>query len=800
MWTELRSTLRALWRAPGFTAVAVLTIAIGIGANTALFSVVYGVLFRPLDYRDASRLVSVNAERTFAGRPTPVTSNFSYSDLAAWQSTGQAFESLAMSASANARFQNPSGSEVISIASVSRDFFSMLDGRVVLGRGLGPADDSTPAVVVSQRLWLRVFGGATSIGDARVVLDDQPYAVVGVADGTFQIPSARVDVWRPVGFARTLNPQLTMPRAGGFRLFARLEPNATMRDAQVQADAASRAIDPNLRSTIRPLRDVFLPDSARSTLLVLWAAVGLVLIVSCVNVTNVILTRDTARSRELAVRLALGASRGRLWRQSIGQNVILAAAGAIGGAALAVGILRVLRTFPPASIPRLDFVRIDAPVLLFSCLVALMVAGVVSLLSASPPADAAASLRTSVFAATGGRRARRVRQTLVIVEISVAVVLLAGAALIGRSLASLLNVDLGIANRQVAAAPIEVSFGRTMSLADQQQVVNRVVDRVRALPGVIAAGAGAGLPPNLTRARITINEFDEAVGKPANYMVDAVPATPGYFSALGLRLREGRLFTDSDDSSHAAVMLITRTTARQVFGNQSPIGRVLHIPVLTDSGSGNAAVTVVGVLDDVRYSGLDAQATGVVFRPFAQQAWSSMFVVAQTSGDAGALAPAMRRAISSVDPSIAVYSIDTLDALVAGAAAQPGFRASVLTGLALVAVTLAGLGLYGVVAFAVTQRTRELGVRIALGADSRAIVRLVVGDTLRLAAFGIAAGLAMAFVSARFLSSLLFGIAPGDPLSFAGTTVVLVIVAVTAAVAPARRAIRVDPLVSLRSE
>jgi hypothetical protein len=283
-------------------------------------------------------------------------------------------------------------------------------------------------------------------------------------------------------------------------------------------------------------------------------------------------------------------------------------------------------------------------------------------------------------------------------------------------------------------------------------------------------------------------------------MVDAVPATPEYFSALGLRLREGRLFTDRDDSGHPPVMLITRTTARQVLGTQSPIGRVLHIPVLTDAGTGNAAVTVVGVVDDVRYSGLDTQPTGVVFRPFAQQAWSSMFVVAQTSGDAGALAPTLRRAISSVDPSIAVYSIDTLDALVAGAAAQPGFRASVLAGLALVAITLAGLGLYAVVAFAVTQRTRELGVRIALGADSRAIVWLVVGDTLRLTAFGIAAGLTVAFVAARLLSSLLFGIAPDDPLSFAGTTVVLVIVAVSAAVVPARRALRVDPLVSLRSE
>jgi putative ABC transport system permease protein len=800
MWTEIRSTLRSLWRAPGFAAVAILTLALGIGANTALFSIVYGVLFRPLDYRDASRLVTVRAERTFSGRPAPVLSNFSYPDLATWETAGQAFESIAMSASASALIASPNGNEVIASASVSPSFFSTLDGRLRLGRGLGPADENAPSVVVSRGLWRRVFGDAASLDGARVTLDGQPYAVVGVADDTFQVPNARTDVWRSVGFARTINPQMVRPRAGGFRLFARLKAAASMPDAQAQADAASRAIDPNLHSAVQPLRELFLPESARSTLLVLWAAVALVLIVSCVNVTNLILTRDTARSRELAVRQALGASRGRLWVRSLGQNVTLALGGAIGGTLVAVTIVRVLRSFPLASIPRLDFVRVDTPVLLFSCLAALVVSCLVSMLTASPPPDAAASLRSSAFASTGGRRARRVRQALVVAEIAVAVILLAGAALIGRSLSSLLSVDIGVANRQVASALVDVSFGGKLSLTDQRLTIDRVVDQVRALPGVVAAGAGAGLPPNLTRARITINEFDDAVGKPVNYMVDAVPATPGYFTALGIRLREGRLFTDSDDSGHPQVMLITRTTARQVFGGQPAIGRTLHLPILTDAGSGNTAATVVGIVDDVRYSGLDAQPNGVVFRPFAQQPWSSMFVIAQTAGDARALAGTLRRTISSVDPAIAVYSIDTLDSLVADAAAQPGFRASVLTGLAVLAVALAGLGLYGVVAFAVTQRTREIGVRMALGADSADIVWLVVREALRLAAFGIAAGLASAFVAARALESLLFGVAPGDPLSFTGTTLALVIVAVAAAVVPARRALRADPLIALRSE
>ncbi len=797
---ELRYAWRGLRRAPGFTVAAVLTLVLGIGANTALFSVVYGVALRPLDYRDADRLVAFKVERTFAGRPAPVPGNFSVVDLPIWQGTGQTFQSVAMSAGGNALLAGPGGNEVVSVATVTSSFFSTLDGRLTLGRGLTDADDATPSAVVSHRLWQRLFPGASALDGAQVVLDGQPYAVVGVADDSFEIPNARIDVWRPVGFTRTLVPWMARPRAGGFQVFARLRPAASFAQAQADTDVVSRAVDSNLRSTVIPLRDQFLPASARPTLLMLWGAVALLLIVSCVNVTNLILTRDTGRARELAVCLALGASRRRLVAQSTGQSVLLAAGGMIGGTALGAAILDALRAFGPSAIPRLEFVRLDAPVLAFTCLVAFTVALVVGAMTASPRVDAATALRSSSAASSEGRRGRRLRQRLVAAEVAVSMVLLVGAGLVGRTLADLLRVDLGVTNRQVMTALVDVSFGRSLSVSEQRSTIERIVDRVGQLPGVVSIGAGASLPPNLSRLRFTLDRFDDAIGQPVNYMVDAVSATPGYFSTLGTRLREGRVFTDSDDALHPQVAVVTASTARQLFGDRRALGRVVHLPLVTDNGPGNGPVTIVGVIDDVRYSGLDVAPNGVIFRPFAQQPWASMFIVARTEERSASFAAAMRRAISSADPGAAIHSIDSLESLVTASVAQPTFRATSLGALAFVAVALAGLGLYGVVSFAVSQRRREIGIRMALGATRVDLLSLVFRETVWLAGAGIAAGGVAALGLARTLRTLLYGVAPGDPWSFMGASVALLGVAALASYLPMRKATRIDPIAALRAE
>ena len=679
-------------------------------------------------------------------------------------------------------------------------FFATLDGRLTRGRGLGTADNASPSIVVTDRLWRRVFGSAGELDGQQLILDGQPYTIVGVADAAFEIPNARVDIWRPAGFMRTQSPWMSNPRGGGFQVFARMTRASTMAEAQTQVDVICRTVDVNLRSTVLPLRDQFLPASSRTTLLVLWAAVGLLLTIACVNVMNLILTRDTARAREAAVRTALGATRGRLLVRSLVEQVLLVGGGTAAGLSVAAIALRLLRALAPGLVPRMAFVRIDGPVLAFTCACAVAVACALALLSSWSRPGAIASLRASAFAATGGKRARRIGQTLVALEIGLSVILLVGAALIGRSLANLLTVDLGIDNRQVTAALVDESFGRTLSLTDQRLGIERIVSRVSQLPGVTSAGAGASLPPNLARLRFTLDRFDDVPGAPANYMVDAVTATPGYFTTLGLRLRDGRMFDDHDDASRAPVGIVTETTARQLFGDRPAIGRMIHLPAVTDTGPGNQAVMIVGIVDDVRYSGLEVAPSGVIFRPFAQQPWSSMFIVAGTSGDPRAFAATLRRAITDADPSIAISSVDTMNALVSGAVAQPAFRAGVLASLAAIALALAGVGLYGVIAFGVSQRTREIGIRMALGATRQMIATLVLRETMRLAGVGLLAGLAAAAAVSRGLRSLLFGVSSGDPWSFAAAAVVIALTAVWAAAVPVRRASRADPITALRAE
>jgi len=799
LWTDSRDAARGLRRAPGFTAVALLALVLGIGANVVLFSLVYGALFRPLDYREPDRLVAFQVERAFAGRPTPVPGNFSLSDLAVWQASGPAFESVAMSAATSALLSNPAGNEIVATAVVTPAFFSTFDSRMSRGRGLGPADDGSPSIVVTDRLWRRVFGAAELDGQ-QLILDGQPNTVVGVTPATFEIPNARVDIWRPAGYMRTRNAWMSNPRGGGFQVFARMARASTLAETQGRVDVICRTVDVNLRATGLPLRDQFLPASSRTTLLVLWAAVGLLLTVACVNVTNLVLTRRIARARDAAVRIALGATRGRLLKRSLVEHALLVGSGTAAGLLVAAIALRLIRTLEPGLVPRMAFVRVDGPVLAFTLACGAAVALELAIVSSWSLPDAIAALRASAFAVTSDKRARRIGQTLVALEIALSVVLLVGAALVGRSLEKLLAVDLGIDNRQVTAALVDESFGRTLSLTDQRLGIERIISRVNQLPGVASAGAGASLPPNLARLRFTLDRFDDVPGAPANYMVDGVTATPGYFTTLGLRLRDGRMFDDHDDGSRGPVGIVTESTAHQLFGDRPPVGRVIHLPAVTDAGPGNQAVTIVGVVDDVRYSGLAIPPNGVIFRPFAQQPWSSMFIVAGTTGDPRTFAATLRRAITDADPSIAIYSVDTMDALVGEAVAQPALRASVLGSLAATALVLAGLGLYGVIALSVSQRTREIGIRMALGGTRRKIAALVLRETTRLAGVGLLGGLGAAAVASRGLRSLLYGVQPDDVWSFAVAAIAIALTALWATAVPIRRASRVDPMTALRAE
>ena len=805
---DLRYAARSLWKSPGFATAAILTLALGIGANAAIFSVVYGVLIRPLPYHDAGRLVQFRTERDFVGRPRSVQTNFSLTDLDQWRQLSPSLESVALDAAWNGVLSDANGTEAVSVDIVSDAFFSTVGGRVALGRLLGAADDSSPVVVISHRLWQRRYGGSPSILGRPLILDAQPYTVVGVADTTFQVPNARIEVWRTAGFARTLNPSFARRGSGGFLAIGRLNPGATIEQARADCAAVLRALTAidsrygGTRATAFGLREGLVAD-VRPALLVLFAAVGLVLFVTCANVTNLLLARNIARARERAIRLALGASRGRLAAQSLVDSALIATAGGALGIAMAMWSVSTFTKLNPAGIPRLDAVRLDWPVLLFAFVLIAATTFVIGMLPAFQAIDVASALKVGGPGSTRGPGARRVRRLLVVAELAVSLVLLVGASLLGRSLFQLLNADLGASTAHVTAALVDVAYARVLPLAESRALVERIVARVRTLPGVTSVGAGVAVPPNRAMLRITMNRVDEAVGQPANYLVDAVSATPEFFTTLGLRLQSGRFFTDADVEDRQQVMIMSANTARQIFGEGDPIGRSVALPMLTGTPSGragNAPVTLVGIVDNVKYSGLETPPDGVIYRPFAQQPWHTMFIVVRTPRDVEGLDASLRRDIAAIDPSIVVYSVDTLDRLVSAAAAQPRFRTVVLTTLAGLTLVLAAVGLYGVVAYAVVQRTPEIGVRMALGATASSVMRLVLREGIILASVGIVVGLAGARVLARVLANLLYGVQPTDLASFAGAAAVLLLVTLVASYIPARRTVRIDPLVALRSE
>jgi putative ABC transport system permease protein len=792
---EVRYAVRGLARTPGFTAVAVLTLALGIGANSAMFSVVYGVLLRPLPYADPHRLVLVQREQDQSGthRPVPVTF-FVAADAEAWRHAFRSFDSAAFYSAEVASLAADGGNEVIDTAVVSDNFFATMAGPIVAGRMLGAADDRGNAIVISERLSRRLFGGpAQAVGQA-LTLSSRAYTVAGIAGPAFQFPSSKTDAWMASGFARAINQ-----RCCGFRMLARLAPGATIAGATSEVAAAAPTLGAGAtpRSGVRAwtigLRDQMVA-SIQPALLVLFAAVALVLAIACANLLNLLLARQVSKERDAAIRAALGASRSRLITESLLEAGLLAVAGMTAGLLFAFEVVALLKRAQPAGVPRLDAIRVDTPVLLFTIAAAALTAVVAGILPAwrsavSAPGFAAATV-------TSGLRRTRLRRVLCATELAISVVLLVGAALLGRSLVRLMHTDLGVATDRVVTASVNLAFGGRPSDAVTLERIGRVIERVRQLPGVTAAGAGTALPPNASRIVLTLRRTGDSV----SYRAAGVPATPGYFEALGMRLVSGRLFTSEDDGDHPPVMIMNVDTAKRFFGPGDPIGRTLSLPVLRNGRTDSADMTLVGIVSNVKYSGLDAAADDAVYRPFTQQPWVAPFLVVRTAGDPRGLVPILGRAIAEADPGAVVADVRPLDALVSDAASQPRFRTLLLGAMAVLALAMAVVGLYGVMAYSVAQRTKEVGIHMALGARRSAVLWMVLREGLTVAAAGAIAGLALSLLATRLLRGLLYGIAPTDVLSYAFAAVSLFAVAIVATCVPARRAANVDPLVALRHE
>jgi putative ABC transport system permease protein len=801
MVADLRIAMRGLGRSTGFAAAATVTLALGIAATSTIFSVVYGVLLRPLPYADVSRLVLIQGEKAYSTGPRIM--NFSAPELEPFAGAARAFSSIAMSGTTVLTYRGDTSAESVSAATVSGDFFATLGTPPLLGRVLGSEDD--PNLVISERLWQRLFGGAPDVIGRSITLSDATheriYMIVGVMPATFQLPFARTDAWRPLGYARVTGDQRVRELVvGGHEIYARIKDGLTFE--QARSDAASvvdAVLKPHFTTSridmyakVSPL-DTHVRGAIGPTLWVLMGAVALVLLVACTNVANLILVRHTSRAREISVRLALGASKRRLLTFLLSESVIIAAAGAGIGIAIAFAAVRGLQWLQPAQIPRLDAVRVDLPVLLFAaaCAAASVVLAAWSPAVLATRGDGAVLLRAGARS-TPGRSTRWLRSGLVIVEIATSIVLIVGASLLGRTLAALLATDLGVNTENVIAANLDMSPGpgRAIDETRRAQIVRELEDRLAAHPEVRAAGVGLGVPPTGEMMRVS---FVFSNGRTTDsHMVTSVLATPGYFRTLQIRLLAGRVFDASDTAASAPVVIVNREAARRFFAGDNPIGRTL--PVM------NADRTIVGVVDNVKYTGIAAGPEGVIYLPYAQSAFRMAVLFARTAADPNAIAGDIRRIVGTYDAGIGVPRIQTLDAWIADATAQPRFRMVLLSAIAGIALVLAMVGLYGVVAYSTAQRTTEIGVRMAVGAQPTDVVRLVVTEGARLAVGGIAAGLALSWWLTRLLTSFLYGVSATDATTFAAAAASLLLIALAATFIPAWRAARIDPAVALRAE
>ncbi len=599
---DIRYALRTFRKSPAFVAAAVLTLALGIGANTAIFSVVYGLLMRPLAYRQANRLVLVEVQQQYVGARTAAPVDFTAEAFREWRDALHCFDGFAFYAGNTVVLSTKAGTDVVSGATVSANFFSTLDGGLAVGRRFTVTDNHSPSIVISSRLWQRLFDASPAVLGRQVALDSKPYTIVGVAAPSFRFPAADTDVWIPIQYAPTAPLGIFLSAIG------RLKPDVSLAQARSDVRATATALAheaPRLavagRAELIRLRDS-MTDRIRPALLVLWAAVGLVLLVACANVINLLLARDATRARETAVRVSLGASRGRLIQHSLVDTGLLATAGCVLGLVAADASLSALRALNPIALPLLDQIQVDRPVLLFALGLTAAVTMVTGLTCALRRGRAVDLLKGQNPGRTGKAPGRRLRAGLCIAQLSISLVLLVGATLLGRSLVRLLGPDIGVRTAHVMTASINMPFGERPNDAQMVAVMNRAVAAVRALPGAQSAGIGTSLPPDTSRARITLNWRDPVTGAKVEYAASAVPSTPDFFRALGIRLLEGRFFTAADDSDHPQVMIMSRQTALRFFGKGDPIGKTMTLPTLRNGRKGPAMIMVlVGVVDDVKY-------------------------------------------------------------------------------------------------------------------------------------------------------------------------------------------------------
>ncbi|HYN08921.1 MAG TPA: ABC transporter permease [Vicinamibacterales bacterium] len=804
---DVRYAIKSLRRAPGYTLVTLLTLALGIGANSAIFAAVDTILLRPMPYAHADRLVvpvSVNRSRGID------TGSVSFADYTDWHRETDVFEAVALWRPITVDLTGAGQPERIRAVQVSSDYFRVLTMTPVAGRTLGESDHVPKAprvTVISNGLWRRLFGGAPDVVGRTIRIAGLPYEVVGVLPPRVVWPEeAALFVPLPALVdedVRTRRDNLI------FYSVARLRDSATLErgNALLSAIAARLERDfPESRNgwtnRLQPMREFMVPESSRRALWVLLVAVGAVLLIGCANLAHLGLVRGLSRARELSVRIALGASRWRLVRELGVECLVIGGAGAAAGWVLAVWMIQGLAAMAPDGTPFVEDLRMNVRVLgatVGVTLVAVMLAGVLPAI-ASSRIQPGPALKDGTPAAGSSRRIRLLRHSLVVAEIAGAVVLLIGAALLIRSFWRLQHVDPGVDVDHVLTARLTLPRTRYASSAESAAFFQNLVDRLAALPGVQSSGATSFVPIGgggfgLGRVFLAEGRPEPPVGRDVSAQWNVI--TPDYFQAIGVPVLQGRSFTLDDRAKSTPVVIVSQSFATQMFGTENPLGK--RIRSWRDE---NVLREIVGVVGEVRYTSLDErEISKQVYIPHSQDSWGLMNIVVRSAGDVpGSLEAALRREVRAVDADLAVSNVATLRTIAGESVANQRYMAMLLTILAGTALALGAIGIYGVVNYAVSTRRRELGLRAALGASPPQLAQLVLRQGLRLTAIGLALGLAGALAVSRGLQELLYETEPRDVLAYAITISTIAIVAILASVGPARRAGRVDPLTALRSQ
>ncbi|MFZ1137822.1 MAG: ABC transporter permease [Candidatus Sulfotelmatobacter sp.] len=807
-WQDARYGARMLRKNPGFTAVAVLTLALGIGANTAIFSIVNAVLLRSLPYPDPNQLVlmfNVPLQQPDA------LSSISYRDFVLCREQNRVFSEIAGNAFHDLTLTGADEPSIVNAAAVTPEIFPLLNAEPLAGRTLLPEDGkqgAAPVAVLNENLWRSRFGSNPTLIGQSITLDKRSFTVVGILPASFRYPDGapRQDVWISVAQDPLFGPLISEP---GVRLvvgIGRLKPGVSLTQAQAEMDTLGARLakefpaqDSGFTIRIEPYRRVVV-GNVKSALLILLGAVGLLLLIACANIANLLLSRGSSRAREIAVRMALGAGRARIVGQLLTESALLGLLGGFAGVLLAASSVWSLRPFLPSEVIQISPIHVGGPVLAFALLLSLaavLAFGLAPALLATP-----SNLQTNFKEGgdrTGQRGGQHVRSFLAIAEISLAMVLLVAGGLLMRSFALVTSVNPGFDPTNVIEA--EVSLPQFQYSTSQQWTAfsNELLARLHAQPGLRDSALAAPLPMD---RQGQANLGFSIVGNPPlppgkSNTADYTTVSPNYFRVMRIPLLRGRFFSEQDLPSNPNVAIISETLARRYFPNQDPIGRQMRFGFPPNS---NVPREIIGVVGDLRDVALIRKPGPMMYVPFAQAPLYGGEVVVRSSSSASSVAAGIRQTVRSIDKDLPVTDVESFPEAVGASVAQERFRTLLMSSFSGIALILAAVGIFGVISYSVSQRTHEIGIRIALGAQQRNVLRLILGQGTKLALLGLGAGAAAALPLTRLMAGLLYGVSATDPLTFGAVGIVLLGVAVTACYIPARRAMRVDPMVALRHE